>query len=576
MKKFVARGITAVTAGALAIFLIAMLFIVDNMNKTAAADNAINILAILEAEIAAENYTTPELYKRLAGYAGETDGVRITIIDLNGIVLADTLTDDVSGMENHLDREEIKRALNGETGKAIRKSGSFGSNYLYVAKLADAGGAQIILRAAVRIKTINSYIYGMLLTVAAVFAALLAAISVLSNLIARTANSPLNLIKDRLDNVLSPKEQRRLIALTKYDEINAALLEIDEISVKLNDNMANYRRERQKLDFIIENIAQGVIAVSGDKKINLFNGLAGKYFGIRKESKDYIGAYIRDGEFNDNLDKCIFLNEIKIFDLRGDCGRILEIRFIPVTTGDIAAIIVALDVTERRKLTKEKQEFFLNAGHELNTPLSSILGYSELMLTDGKCELGFVETINKEAGRMKTLISDMLLISGLESQKPVEDRLLNIKEAAERVIISYTPKARAKNIALLNETEDGMIYAEDEMIIELISNLVDNAIKYNYEGGTVHIKTEKTEEKIILTIKDDGIGIPQKYLNRVFERFFRADKGRSRKEGGTGLGLSIVKHIAGRYNAELSLESEEEVGTTVRVVFNEAKAEEIR
>ncbi|MDR2047741.1 MAG: hypothetical protein LBP79_07670, partial [Clostridiales bacterium] len=520
-----------------------------------------------------DSYNGSEGYERLAKSAADADGIRITVIALDGTVLADTAADaggseGLEGLENHSDRKEVKEAIDGAgVGRDIRKSESFGTEYLYTAKLVDLGdGERIVLRAATEIRAVNSYVYGVLFAAGLVSVALFIVASALSGAIARAAVRPLTLIKNGLDRALSDG-RKQPIKPTKYGEINAALKEIDEISGKLKDNMSDYRKERQKLDFIIENIDQGVITLSHDKRINSFNRLAGIYFGIPQDGGDFVESYITDPVFNENLDDFFQAGTAKTFDITLDNGRILEIRLIPIKPSDVAAIIAASDVTDKRKLAAEKQEFFLNASHELNTPLSSVLGYSELMLINGKYEKGFVETINKEAERMKSLISDMLLISGLEGRKTIEDGAMNIRQIAERVIVSYTPKARAKNITLKGELSDGIIFANGEMITELIANLVDNAVKYNYDGGTVLVKTECKDGAVILIVKDDGIGIPQKYQSRVFERFFRVDKGRSRGEGGTGLGLAIVKHIAGRYNAALTLESAEGAGTAVRAAF---------
>jgi two-component system phosphate regulon sensor histidine kinase PhoR len=348
----------------------------------------------------------------------------------------------------------------------VRRSGSFGTSYLYTAKKVTAGGGAVVLRAATELRAVNAYIWGVLGLTAGIFAVVLLVTGALSRTLSVRLTRPFGLIKDRLDAVLSPDAAAALPAPppaepTDYPEVNAALSDIAVLSDRVRDTLVS-----------------------------------------------------------------------------------------------------------ARKLAKEKQEFFANASHELNTPLSSILGWCETMLLGGKYERAFLETIDKEATRMKNLIADMLSISSLEGGGATEDAPLNIKDVAAGVTTSFQPRAREKDITIYADLSDGIIHADREKIIQLISNLVDNAVKYGNHGGNVWIKTECAGGAVTLTVRDDGIGIPKKYQNRVFERFFRVDKGRARSEG-TGLGLSIVKHIASRYDATLTLTGSETTGTEIKVTFKQ-------
>ncbi|MDR1939457.1 MAG: hypothetical protein LBQ40_01505 [Clostridiales bacterium] len=568
MKKYIARVIVVVTAAALTAFTAAILLVVDNMNKSAAKDNAVNILQIVAASLE-ESGGGLEQYQKAARYSDDAKSVRITVIDLDGTVLADTLSGDASDMENHSGRKEFIDALKGGVGSDARRSESFGSKYLYAARLAKTGGGvSVVVRVAVEIKTVNGYVYGVLIAAAAIFAAVLLVVGVVSPSVARRALAPVGFVRERLQGVLSQTGNgAEAVSVTKYGDVNAMLADIDAIGKKIKKSITDSRTDRQKLNFIIENINQGVITLSKDKRITLCNGAAAKYFDIPIGVKDELTGYIKNRAFGENLEKAVTLGQTAAFDMTTDGGAILETRLIPAASDGLSVIVTAADVTTARKLAAEKQEFFANASHELNTPLSSILGYSEIMLVGGAIERGFLETVNKEASRMKSLIADMLQIADLEGYKVVEDEAVNVKDIAERVSLSYAPVAFAKKITLKTSLKDGVIFANGEKITELISNLVDNAIKYNNQNGSVEICTEDLGGRVVLTVKDTGIGIPQEYIGRVFERFFRVDKGRSKSVGGTGLGLSIVKHIATRYNAEISIESAERAGTTIRVAF---------
>ena len=261
--------------------------------------------------------------------------------------------------------------------------------------------------------------------------------------------------------------------------------------------------------------------------------------------------------------------DIHIKNLRGKLGRhgdcILSIRGVgyqlkPKKKNEKAAAL-------QKDLLRQKQEFFSNAGHELNTPLASILGYAEMMLTSGKFERHFLESIYKEAQRMKLLIADMMTIAELEEKREFADAPLDVKEVADHILNMMAPKAQAKNITLTGDVESVLIVANREKITELVVNLVSNAVKYTNTGGTVTLKVRCENNQAVVSVKDSGIGIAYKHQGRIFERFYRVDKGRSRAEGGTGLGLAIVKHIANHYKAQISLVSAENIGTEVTVAF---------
>ncbi|MCL2176566.1 MAG: ATP-binding protein [Firmicutes bacterium] len=222
---------------------------------------------------------------------------------------------------------------------------------------------------------------------------------------------------------------------------------------------------------------------------------------------------------------------------------------------------------EKEKLQKEKQDFFINASHELNTPLTSILGYAEILKKEKAYKEEFVDAIYKQALRMLALISDMLLISELEEMVEFPKETLCLKQIAMEICETHAPKAESKNIKLVTNLEPVTLKANKEKIVELISNLVDNSIKYTNNGGLVEITVKNNKGRPQIIVKDNGIGIEKKHQKRVFERFYRTDKGRSRQEGGTGLGLAIVKHICNLYGAAYTINSEENVGTQITIEF---------
>lgn len=464
MKKIFIRTILLFCIGILIIFSVAVLIVADNMNKSIAKDNAINLLGVFETQMIDGGYKDIEIfngnnfdelinYKTLVTISGDANDIRVTVIAKNGTVLADTDYSDPSVMESHSNRKEIISALNNKTGTDIRESAMLKRNFLYAARLVDIDGAEVILRVAVPTKSINAYLYSTLLTTVVIFVIVLIVTIIISRYAANVINKPFVLVKEKLSDVLNPKVKAKPISLTKHDDINVVLQEIDTISEKLNTTLLY------------------------------------------------------------------------------------------------------------------KQEFFANASHELSTPLSSIIGYSEMLLTEKKHNENFVKTIHKEAMRMKLLIDDMLKISMLEENKEIFNEKISLKLITEQVVTAAEPKAKTKNIVLNAHLEDCEIFANTEKITEVISNLIDNAIKYTNSGGRVIVSVKEENDSAIFSVKDTGIGIPKKEQSRIFERFYRVDKSRSKAEGGTGLGLAIVKHICNYYNAPVKLQSKEGVGTEITVMF---------
>ncbi|MCL2798573.1 MAG: ATP-binding protein [Firmicutes bacterium] len=565
MKKIIVRALLLFGFGILTVSFAAMIIIADSMNKTAAKNSAATLLSAYEERMLDDEYTAKEQYVKMA--ERELRDIRITVITISGEVLADTFKNPAE-MGNHADgsRQEITDALNDKTGTVIRPSDEIkGTRFLYAAKLVSVEGAEaVILRVAVPISSVNSYLYGALLTTALIFVLILIATIFTSRFIAERLNKTFVLVKEKLGDVLNPEAEAKPIVLTKHDDINIVLQDIDEISGKLQSTLAVCQSEKRKLDLILENIDQGIIALDSKKRIVSCNKTAEDYFDFEFSAAPVVEIAIRNRAILSNINQAMTKNEFISYDHMRLNGQIFEVRFFPVNLREISLIITAQNVTEIRKTSLEKQEFFANAGHELNTPLSSVIGYSEMLLADKKYNEAFAETINKEALRMKLLIEDMLKISELEENKEIRDEKFDLKTIVEQVVTAALPKAESKKITLTANLESCTIFANPEKITEVVANLVDNAIKYTNDGGRVAVGLKAG----VLSVKDNGVGIPQKALSRVFERFYRVGKGRSTAEGGTGLGLAIVKHICNHYGAPIKIQSQEKVGTEITVAFN--------
>lgn len=566
MSKSIARKLIALIACALIIFSAAIIIVINSTNNKSAEDYAKNLLGVFLSQMYDGNYVTAEQYKLLVELSGNAKNIRVSIIDLQGNVLADTLSDSPETFENHLNRPEIINANSGDLGKNIRKSETFNVDYLYLAKKITIDQTTVFLRISVPINSINSYLIPIFVTMFIIFVIILILIFLLSKTLSKQILNPIDLINKKLQTV-GIKNSDSPIMFTKYDEINGILLQIENLSNKLDNAIQSQEYEKNKLKFILESINQGIVAVDKNKNAILINQVAADILDCELPLPTNMINIIRNQTINDALSKTLEKEQYQSFDICLKDNRLFEFRMLPTENEDIKGIIIILEVTDARKLHLEKQEFFQNASHELNTPLTSILGYSELLVKEQKYNAQFLEAINKEASRMRLLILDMLRIAELENKAEIIDEVIDLKNLVLETTTAFTLVTNQKNITIECNLETGNIKANRGKIREVVSNLLDNAIKYTAAGGKITLTLKKVKGKLILAVKDNGIGIPRQYLNRVFERFFRVDKGRSKSEGGTGLGLAIVKHICNYYNAPISITSQVGVGTEISISF---------
>lgn len=333
------------------------------------------------------------------------------------------------------------------------------------------------------------------------------------------------------------------------------------------------RNQKRQFDFILANMNEGFLMVDADKRVIALNGSAAQILGIQEDAAGRdLQEIIDDKDILEAVDKAIGKNKVTAFDVLAANGSIYSLNVKLVRNPnfvDRSCIMVALfDVTAERTALKQRQDFFSNASHELKTPITSILGFAELLeaglVTEPEKAMDSVKIIRREARRMTRIIDDLLFISKLENdgdQAPVTQ--VNIRELLDEIKEALMPSMMEKNITLEISGGEFAVPTAYGHMHNLFGNLIQNAVKYNVENGSVFVRVERDDKYMYLTVKDTGIGIPQEMQQRVFERFFRVDKGRSRSVGGTGLGLAIVKHIVSLYDGTVALESTLGKGTTV-------------
>lgn len=491
--------------------------------------------------------------------------IRITVIDANKIVKADSQDSAIVG-KPHENREEITAAWEDSPKVVTRKSESLGADMVYYAKKVTVGDTFVIVRAAIKVETVNQYVFNALPTyvyvlISVLFVSYIAGILATVNLI-----KPLEEVKNTLAAVNNGEKINRSYDNESDSDVREMLGEIADVSEKLQNSINEANTERERLDYVLANVSDGITVIDAGGIVTVMNKVACGVFG----GDGFIGrkytALTADEKFLSEIGETVALHETRSFEYENEgsiymvTARALENSF---------AVIVLTDITQIRNGEKMREEFFANASHELKTPLTAIKGFNDLIALKTSDEeiKSFTAKSDKEITRLVSLIGDMLDLSKLENGGKITDaEELDLGKIATEVAESLAPLAANKKISV-SVSGNGIVRMEREHAMELVKNLVENAIRYNNENGTVEVSVLNDGGNVVLRVKDNGIGIEEEHLGRIFERFYRVNKSRSRETGGTGLGLSIVKHVCALYNAEPVVHSRYGEGTTVEVKF---------
>lgn len=561
-----------------ALMFIGILFTVQYNNIKYSQVMIMNIMEMLENEIDIYDMKTEEDFRRFVLQSDKKD-LRISVIATNGIVIADTTIDiALNPMANHTNRSDVIEALHSSGDRtffSIHISASQKIPYIYASKKIKAEDYRdYILRISMPMDSVNKYLITFLFTAVMVIGIVIIIMALILPSTAKSIMIPFYSIKETLDNIYKNKSQN-IKNLTGFNDINDILYDINELAIDLNNNIIGYQTEREKLNYVLENIAQGIVAINKNKDIFFINQFALELLNSTDSDIKSLNEIIKDKSVIKKIEDAIKLNRFSKFDIK-ERNMDIEINVIPILNNkNISALIKFEDVTDIRKVEIEKQDFFINASHELKTPLTSILGYSELLINmsakdkNENKKTDFIKRINAEALRMKELVLNMLTLSRMEAnwQETIDEKI-DLKDIILNVFESNKIKSQKRNINIELDIESAIIIANKEKITEVVNNLVDNAIKYTDDGGEIKIILKNNKDKAIFTVKDNGCGIESKYLNRIFERFFRVKNEKYLKVQGTGLGLTIVKNICAHYNTDIYINSEENKGTEISVVFN--------
>lgn len=494
-----------------------------------------------------------------AGYFDglKSEDLRITWIDKDGKVLFDNRTD-ASSMENHLEREEVREAVESGYGTSARYSETLTEKSLYSAKKLSDGS---IVRLSVSQYSVITLFLGMLRPV--LFIALLAVILalVLAYRLSKNIVTPLN--KLDLDAPLSNEV---------YEELSPLLQRMDAQQKQLKSQAKELERKREEFEAATANMSEGLVVLNEQGAILSVNRTASDILGMTDAclGKDILSVngsaemqeMLRQARTGENAEITVSVG-----------GRDFRFNASPVVTEKKVAGIALLifDITEKEKAEQMRREFTANVSHELKTPLHTISGYAELLangMVEEKDTAEFSQKIYAEAQRMIRLVEDIIRLSNLdEGATELAREEADLLKIAEKAVESLAPAAEKENVSVEFSGEKAELSGIPQLLSAIVYNLTDNAIKYNHSGGKVFVSVTNVPDGVLLSVKDTGIGIPKDQQERVFERFYRVDKSHSKEVGGTGLGLSIVKHSAKLHGAKITLDSEPGKGTEIAVLF---------
>ena len=500
---------------------------------------------------------------------------RITIINNQGVVLADSnkSEEDIPGMDNHAGRPEIKQALEGKTGIETRYSATLKIDMLYVAlPIKDKNSIVGAVRVSLPVSSVREALFTIRKTVFIGFVFALALAFVLASILSRQIIKPIHKII-RASRRFSKGDFSRKIFQDSEDEIGELSLTLNKMAQQIQEKISQIETQNQKMTAIFSNMAEAVLVIDKTLHVVSINPAGEKIFGVKKnivENKLFLEA-IPNNDILEVVNKA--LNEGKPIsqemNLVWPLQRVFQINASAIFESDVTSgcLLVIRDITEIRRLETMRRDFVANVSHELKTPLTSIKGFIETLMEgavdDKENRMNFLRIIHEHSERLNSLINDLLDLSYLESkQAGLNKEELDLGKLIATVISGFKAQAKQKDVEITSRIADRtIIEADKDKIEQVFINLIDNAIKFNKKGGTIGIYSEDLGDKIKIIVEDSGIGIPAKDIGRIFERFYRVDKARSRQMGGTGLGLSIVKHIIELHGGSVGIDSTEGLGS---------------
>ena len=513
---------------------------------------------------------TPEALLPLVRRIDAATGARITVIDANGVVIGDSRVpaEQLVTLDNHGQRPEVIDARRGGLGVSQRHSTTVGTQMLYVAVPYEGRAGAGVVRAAVPLREKEQVVVDLRLLLvvggALAFFAAVALIAAASHFLSRELRGLVTHARRIADG-----ETVKRLGLSEKGELGGLAGSFNRLAKDLNRSVRALARERDRLETVLEGMSGAVVALDEEGRISLLNQAALKLLRLPEpplgRSFEEIGVLAALGELVEDARGSGSASDE--FDLPG-LPRQRVLARVTSQRASRGVIAVLHDVTDLRRLETIRRDFVANVSHELRTPVSVILANTETLLDAGLFDMGgpeqgFLEAIDRNANRLSRIIADLLDISRIEARAyPIEREPMLLAEAAKRAAEGVSAAASKRRIALPIEVDrDVRLFADPKAVDQVLLNLLDNAVKYTAEGGSVTLRSRVEGRNVRIEVADTGPGIEKRHRDRIFERFYRVDPGRSRDRGGTGLGLAIVKHLVGAMRGQVGVEANEPSGS---------------
>ena len=541
---------------------------------------------------------TDERLIPLVSEVGVRLGVRATLINGKGRVLVDSETDpsDLSALENHADHPEISAARQQGRGSSLRYSNILDTEILYVAMaVPEIGDGHYVLRLALPLRDME-YIEQLIsraIWMASILGLCLALL--LAYATSRYISRPILDAIWFVRNIASGRLKHRTLRVGSTRELRELGTALDDMRRQVQTHIGQITLEKSRLEAVLTSITEAILVTDQSGRILMGNQTFEKLFGVSGAIEGRMPIeLVRHRDVQNAIDQTLKTGQAIFLDLirSDDRERHFDVQVAPILQNDHIAgsVTIFYDITELRRLERIRKDFVANVSHELRTPLTTIKGCAATLadgaLDDREASQRFVQMINTHADRLHNLVEDILDLSRIESGAlPLETGVYPIREMINSVVGQIRPMAKEKTLTIeINIKKNVQVQCDRKLIEQALINLLDNAVKYTPEGGKIWIQTRdfkhvknvdenrrnRPEEienqthkrRIALEVKDTGIGVPLSDMDRIFERFYRVDKGRSRAMGGTGLGLSIVRHIMDAHGERVYVESEQGKGST--------------
>jgi two-component system phosphate regulon sensor histidine kinase PhoR len=491
---------------------------------------------------------------------------RVTLVDPQGVVIGDS-QGDIQKMDNHASRPEIREALLGRTGISVRHSATINRDLVYLAlPVAHDRKPGYALRLCVPVQGLEASISQIRWRVLGVSLLAAALVLVAAYFVSRSLTRRIRRLQSFAEGLVSARFLETLPP-QPADELGDLARSLNGTAAQLRDLVERLSLESARREAILSSMVEGVLAVDNELNVTFCNEAFARAVGARLPVPERLPLLelVRDPALLNLLSRVLVTGQLQRqrLQLAAADGRSFEVQAGLLEAKTRRGVIAILhDITDLERLERVRRDFVANVSHELRTPLAAIHGYAETLLggalEDKENSRKFVEIIQAHAVRLNNIAADLLVLSELESGErlPSSERI-PVREAVEAALRSVEPEARIRAVAVhRGEITAESVSGQRLRLEQALVNLLDNAIKFNRPGGEVRIEAGPAPEgKIRISVSDSGIGIPSEHLPRVFERFYRVDKARSRELGGTGLGLSIVKHVVERMGGSVSVES---------------------